>query len=126
MKMVLDDAAGLNLISAYEPGRITIRGRHYSPSLIVYAKELDTEWPATHAGALDSKTLRDIAQRQIEVLIIGTGERQQFPDPRALIPLMDASIGYEIMDNKAACRTFNILLGEGRNAALALMAGDTP
>jgi uncharacterized protein len=123
MKMVLDDAAGLNLISAYEPGRVTIRGRHYSASLVVYANELDIEWPATSSQELEGKTLRGIAAKDIELLIIGTGERQQFPDPRVFVPLMDAGIGYEVMDNKAACRTFNILLSEGRNAALALMFG---
>jgi uncharacterized protein len=124
MKMVLDDAAGLNLISAYEPGTVTIRGRHYTPSLVVYPHDLDTEWPVADISALDGRSLRQIAAKKIEVLIIGTGERQAFPEPRVFVPLMDAGIGYEIMDNTAACRTFNILLSEGRQAALALMRGD--
>jgi len=125
MKMVLDDAAGLNLISAYEPGLVKIRGNNHSPSLLVYPTELVTDWPIDNVYMLDGKALRQIAARKIEVLIIGTGERQQFPEPRVFIPLMDAGIGYEVMDNTAACRTFNILLGEGRNAALALMRGSS-
>lgn len=121
MKMVLDDAAGLNLISAYQPGSVTIRGTEFTPSLVIYPTELDTDWSVSDAKSLAGKDLRTIASRKIELLLIGTGECQQFPDPRVFIPLMDAGIGYEVMDNKAACRTFNILLGEGRQAALALL-----
>lgn len=122
MKMVLDDAPGLNLISAYEPGRVRIHGRFHAVGLVIYPRELDTEWPVRAVEELDSRALRPIAARKPELLILGTGETQQFPDPRVFIPLMDAGIGYEVMDNTAACRTFNILLGEGRNAALALLA----
>jgi len=121
MKMVLDDAAGLNLVSAYEPGQVTIRGKTYPTGLVIYRHELDTDWPAINIETLDGKALRQIAARNIEVLIIGTGETQRFPSPRVFIPLMDAGIGYEVMDNTAACRTFNILVGEGREAALALL-----
>ena len=121
MKMVLDDVAGLNLVSACEPGQVTIRGRQYPTGLLIFSREIDTDWPVGSLEELDSKALRAVASRKPELLILGTGERQQFPDPRVFIPLMDAGIGYEVMDNTAACRTFNILLGEGREAALALL-----
>jgi uncharacterized protein len=121
MKMVLDDAPGLNLIAAYEPGRVKIRGHFHSVSLVIYPRELDTDWSANHVQDLDGKALRSIADKKPELVIIGTGETQLFPDPRVFIPLMDAGIGYEVMDNTAACRTFNILISEGREAALALL-----
>ena len=125
MKMVLDDAAGLNLVSAYEPGRVNIRGKVHHTSLMVFPRALETDWGATDVASLSGPLLRAISARKPELLILGTGEQQRFPDPRVLIPLMDAGIGYEVMDNTAACRTFNILLGEGREAALALL-GDPP
>ena len=121
MKMVLDDAAGLNLVSAYEPGRVKIRGKVHHTSLLVFPRELQTDWEAVDVASLSGRLLQAIATRKPELLILGTGERQRFPDPRVFIPLMDAGIGYEVMDNTAACRTFNILLGEGREAALALL-----
>lgn len=121
MKMVLDDAGGLNLIGACEGGKVRIRGQHHAMPLVVYPRELDPDWPVSSIDQLDGRALRAIASRKPEVLIIGTGRQQHFPHPRVLIPLMDAGIGYEVMDNRAACRTYNILLSEGRNAALALL-----
>jgi len=120
MKMVLDDAAGLNMVSTYESGSVKIRGQHYKNSLLIFPREIQ-EWPIKSFSELNAKALRAVPQNRPELLILGTGDRQQFPDPRIFIPLMDANIGYEIMDNAAACRTFNILLGEGRQAALALL-----
>jgi uncharacterized protein len=51
----------------------------------------------------------------------GKGARFQFPEPALLAPLQKAGIGVEVMDTQAACRTYNILLGEGRSVAAALI-----
>lgn len=122
MKMVLDDAPGLNLVSAYEPGQVKIHGQFHPLSLVIYPRRMDHAFPASSVQDLDSRSLRTIAMEKPELVIVGTGERQQFPQPRVFIPLMDAGIGYEVMDNTAACRTFNILIGEGRQAALLLLS----
>ena len=60
MKMVLDDAAGLNLVTAYEPGRVRIRGKVHSTSLLVFPRELETDWDATDVASLSSRVLRAI------------------------------------------------------------------
>jgi len=56
-----------------------------------------------------------------EILIVGTGRRQRFPQPLLLRPLVEARVGFEFMDFAAACRTYNILVGEGRAVALGLL-----
>jgi len=56
-----------------------------------------------------------------EVLLIGTGPRQVFPDRALLAPLHAARVGFEVMDTAAACRTYNVLVGEGREVAAALI-----
>jgi uncharacterized protein len=56
-----------------------------------------------------------------ELILIGTGKRQRFPKPELLKALISAKIGFEIMDSQAACRTYNILVGEGRQVLLALI-----
>ena len=56
-----------------------------------------------------------------EILIVGTGRRQRFPQPQLLRPLVEARIGFEFMDFSAACRTYNILVGEGRAVVLGLL-----
>lgn len=123
MKMSLDKAAGLNLISAYTDGQVKIHGATYSASLLVLPDQIIPDWSVPAIASLDSKSLQSIVQYKPEILVLGTGLQQHFPDPRVFVPLMDAHIGYEVMDNAAACRTFNILLSEGRKAALVLLAG---
>jgi uncharacterized protein len=56
-----------------------------------------------------------------ELILIGTGNKQRFPSPELLKTLISAKIGFEIMDSQAACRTYNILVGEGRQVLLALI-----
>jgi uncharacterized protein len=56
-----------------------------------------------------------------ELILIGTGHKQRFPKPEFLKSLILAKIGFEIMDSQAACRTYNILVGEGRQVLLALI-----
>ena len=58
---------------------------------------------------------------QPELVIIGTGNKQHFPKPELMKALISAKIGFEIMDSQAACRTYNILVGEGRRVLLALI-----
>lgn len=121
MKMVLDDAAGLNLISGYGDGQVTVGGQSYPAGMLIFPRTLHTDWEVTHIDQICGRTLKPIVTQKPEILILGTGKTQRFPPPRVFASLMDAMIGYEVMDNAAACRTYNILLGEGRNAALALL-----
>ncbi len=60
-------------------------------------------------------------QNAPEVLIIGTGKHQVFLDPAILAPLLQARVGIEVMDSKAASRTYNVLMSEGRKVAVALL-----
>jgi len=125
MKIALDNPAGVNAIRSYEPGRVQIREHYYTRSLIVLRDELLLGWEAHSAERLLAAHLEPIVARRPEVLILGTGETQVFPDPAVFMALMDLGVGFEVMDNAAACRTYNVLLAEDRRAALALMlAGD--
>ena len=56
-----------------------------------------------------------------EILLLGTGNSLRFPSPALLQPLMAARTGLEVMDTRAACRTFNILAAEGRKVAAAIL-----
>lgn len=125
MKMALDGAVGVNVVKTYEPGRVQIRERYYSTSLIVLRDELLTDWQPRDAAELRATHLRPLLDKRPEVVILGTGETQFFPDPATFVTLMDLGIGFEVMDNAAACRTYNVLVAEDRPAALALiLAGD--
>jgi uncharacterized protein len=121
MKMALDNASGVNTIKRYEPGRVQIKERSFTRSLIVLPHRLIADWHPENVHALRTADLDPILEHRPEVLIVGTGETQVFPDPAAFTGLMDLGIGFEVMDNAAACRTYNILLAEDRRAALALL-----
>lgn len=121
MKIALDNPSGVNAIRRYEPGRVQIREHCHTTSLIVLPGRLLTDWEPRAAAELRAAHLEPILAHRPEVLILGTGEVQAFPDPAVFAALMDLGIGFEIMGNAAACRTYNILLAEDRRAALGLM-----
>jgi uncharacterized protein len=124
MKIALDDASGVNIVTSYEPGRVRIRDRLLTASLIALPDRLYPDWEPGRPEDLSPASLGPIIEQRPEVLILGTGESQVFPDPANFATLMDLGIGFEIMDNGAACRTYNILLAEGRRVALALILID--
>ena len=64
---------------------------------------------------------RRLAELDPELVIFGSGVRLRFPRPEWLLDLMARRIGVETMDTAAACRTYNILAGEGRNVIVALL-----
>jgi len=121
MKMVLDDAEGLNVVSAYAEGEVRVRGKPLVTGLLILPRRIMTEGVPRTLAELDADTLTSVIEEKVAILVVGTGERQHFPSPSVFSSLMRAGIGYEVMDNRAACRTFNILLGEGRDAALLLL-----
>lgn len=120
MKIQLETGFGQNVIRAYEPGKITVNQQVYTRSLVVTPVQIDDWAPETFA-ALNCAHFEAIAALGAEVVIIGTGARQRFPDAEVLAPLVRAGIGYEIMDTGAACRTYNILVNDGRRVAAALL-----
>lgn len=121
MKMALDNTSGVNTVTRYASGRVNLRDRSFDTSLIIFPDTIVTDWPACRADTLRSADFKPIVEYGPEVLILGTGETQVFPEPAIFATLMDLGIGFEVMDNAAACRTYNILLAEDRQVALALI-----
>jgi uncharacterized protein len=70
---------------------------------------------------LTAADLEPVLALQPEVLLLGSGVRQVFPPHELLARLYAARVGFEVMDTGAACRTYNVLVGEGREVAAALL-----
>ena len=121
MKFERDDAQGRNTFTGYGEGYVEVNRKRYSASLVVAGDRLVVDWPATSVDALTADHLAALVALAPEVVLLGTGARFQFPPPALLAPLHQAGIGVEVMDTPAACRTYNILLGEGRNVVAALV-----
>jgi len=121
MKLHLDRHAGLNVITDYDDGYVLINQQRHRTSVIVLPRQLITDWENNGFDTLQTADFERLRDLQPEIVLLGTGTRQRFPAPALLRPLIEARIGYEIMNTGAACRTYNILMGEGRNVAAALL-----
>lgn len=119
MKLHLARSDGRNAITGYGDGYVEINHQRFERSLVVLPDRVIADWQtATPPGA---QCLAALAPLDVEILLIGTGDRLQFPSAQALRPLIEARRGFEVMDTRAACRTYNILLAEDRRVAAALV-----
>ncbi|MCK7500562.1 MAG: Mth938-like domain-containing protein [Comamonadaceae bacterium] len=95
--------------------------QRYEASLVLLPDRIAPDWVRGGFAALTEADLRRLLDFRPELVLLGTGARQRFPQPALLRPLIEARIGFEVMDLQAACRTYNILMGEGRRVAAALL-----
>ena len=121
MKIHLESGAGVNLVRHYGPGYIAVNADDCRASLIVLPNRLIRDWPPQTFAELRIEHFAALAALSPEVVVLGTGARLRFPDPALTRPLIEARIGLEVMDTAAACRTYNILVSEGRIVAGALL-----
>jgi uncharacterized protein len=121
MKVQLENTGAQNVIRAYVPGRVTINQEVYTASLIVTPERIVSDWPPGQFSELTAAHFDAIAALSPEVVLIGTGQQLQFPSPALTRALTNAQIGFEAMDTGAACRTYNVLMSEGRRVAAALL-----
>ena len=122
MKFERETPGGRNVFTAYGDGWVEVAGRRLSGSVVVAAERLEEGWAAGGIAALGPAETAALLDWKPEVLLLGSGATFRFPDPAALAPLYRAGVGVEVMDTKAACRTYNVLLAEGRRVVAALVA----
>lgn len=124
MKLYQDSNANTNVVTGYGEDHVMISKVRHEGNVLVSAGRVLTGWAPDAGGDLAGLRAEDLgAARDLgaEILIVGTGRRQRFPQPHLLRPLIEARIGFEFMDFPAACRTYNILVGEGRAVVLGLL-----
>ena len=121
MKLHLNTAAGLNTITGHGPGFVLINQNRVDNHLIVMPNRLISPWTATTNAALTIADFAALIELGPELVVFGAGNTFQFPDRRIMTAFSAARIGFEAMDTPAACRTYNVLMGEGRNVAAALL-----
>jgi uncharacterized protein len=121
MKLHSTNTQQYQTVTSYEDNAVEINLVPFSKSLIVLPEIAPAAWPVTSFDALTIEHFEQINAISPDVVILGTGKRQRFVHPRLTAPLTTRRIGVECMDNQAACRTYNILMTEGRKVALALI-----
>ena len=121
MKLNLDTNSATYIISSYSPGSITINEETLTRSFVVTPERLIRDWPPQAFDELQVKHFVSVVDLRPEIVLLGSGARLRFPDITLTQPLVDEGIGLEVMDTGAACRTFNVLLSEGRRVAGAML-----
>jgi len=108
-------------VTGYDDQGVEINAERYAFSLIVMPETAPRPWNVSNFEALSAAHFERIEEDKPDVVILGTGARQRFVHPRLIASLSARHIGVECMDSKAACRTYNVLMGEGRKVTLALI-----
>ncbi len=148
MKFTQDPGPAGYIIRNYAPGRITVAypparaagnvvalpvapdaqrqillEEQLTASFIIAPQQLQRDWAPQRFAELNEEHLNVIADFDPEVVLLGTGLSVRFPNPGWLRRFYQHGVGVEIMDNGAACRTYNILMAEGRNVVAGFITG---
>ena len=121
MKLQPDKQPTLNTVSAYGPNYIEINAQRHTNSLLLSPESPVIEWSCARFEDLKTEDFEQIAKLEPAVVIFGSGQRIRFPKPAIIAPLIARNIGLETMDLQAACRTYNVLMAEGRKVVAALL-----
>ena len=108
-------------IRQVEPGAIKIGDEKVSENVLIFRNEIERGIPLHDVAALQEQDLDELLAKGPEIVILGTGWQTQRPPRDLVFAMARRGIGFESMDTPAACRTFNILIGEGRDAAAILI-----
>lgn len=115
------EASASNLIRAVENGRIRVGERWLTGNLILTAEAIVTGWAVAEPGRVSLEDLAPALEFEPELIVVGAGAAPCPPDVDLMADLAERAIGLEYMLTPAACRTFNVLIHEGRRVAAALI-----
>lgn len=115
------DKTDASLISAYDASGIHIGHERIETSVVLGSNGERFDWQARRFEDLTPDHFSRLGETKPELVIFGSGNKIRFPHPKLIAALMQARIGVETMDTPAACRTYNILAGEGRHVVGAFL-----
>ena len=121
MPLAEDKITSRYSISSYNSDEIVVNEQIYRQSLVLSPQSVSCPWPVRSISELDESSLQVVLDMNPDVVLLGTGDRQQFPGARVFALLGQAGIGLEVMNNGALCRTFNILVAEDRAVVAAII-----
>jgi uncharacterized protein len=108
-------------ISGYTASEIRLGERVVRSNCLIAPDQLLENWTTQDVKSLSIADLQSVFALKPELVILGTGARQQFPAPAIQAAFLAREIGFEVMDIGAACRTFNVLLSEDRRVVAAML-----
>jgi uncharacterized protein len=121
MKFTRELPANVNLVRSYQTDAVRIGEQVLRTSCLFSANGLITDWPPRTLAMLTVEHFAAAFDWQPEIILLGTGVRQQFPPREIYAGILERGIGFEVMDNGAACRTYNVLASESRRVVAGLI-----
>ncbi len=124
MKLHVERTAA-NTVTAWGEGEIRVREQVIRNSVILTADRIIHPWSGRRAATLGPEDFSPVLALEPTLIVLGTGQHLAFPDAVVHAEILARGIGLEVMDTPAACRTYNILVNEGRRVAAALIVDRT-
>ena len=123
MEFTLQNGGGANIVTACTATEIRVGDTVIRSSAILSADRLVLDWPPRRVETLAAADLQAVLALKPDIILLGTGERQVFPPREVLAVVQKTGVALEVMDTRAACRTYNVLVQEGRRVAAAVLVG---
>lgn len=121
MKLLLASNGDQKRFTGYGKGYVAVNNQRYERSIVVTPEVIHDAWAVSGVDSMGAGELEFLLSLKPEILLLGTGATHRFPGPAVLREFAHAQIGVESMDTPAACRTFNVLMAEGRNVIAAVI-----
>lgn len=124
MKFTEHRDSNVYAVKHYQPGEVVINDKTLNQSCYLTQNTLQENWQCKRIEDLSTELIDQLLLEKPEVIILGTGEVQTFPEPKLFAYCAEKGVGLEVMANDAACRTYNVLTTEDRDIVLALIMQD--
>ena len=112
--------ATINVILEFSPLRVMVGSQSFDDSFIVTPDTVISPWLRKNRGTLSNSDLLPLLALDVDILLVGTGPTQEIPGPSVYRAFVDKGMSIEFMDSAAACRTYNILVGEQRRVGAGI------
>lgn len=109
------------LVRSCSPGEIVVNDERCSSNLLLSPARLQTDWPVSDPAQVSAADFDAALAMQPDLIILGTGDELVFPDASVAATLLGKGVGFEVMDTRAACRTYNLLAMDKRSVVAALI-----
>lgn len=121
MDMHLETPREHFFVRSMDENGIRINDDYFTRSFVLSARLIEPDWPVATIDDINEDSLKLVFDMQPELVLIGCGKQQKFLRPEIQMLFLKRGIGVEIMITDAACRTFNVLVAEGRGVVAALL-----
>ncbi|TXT41604.1 MAG: hypothetical protein FD135_82 [Comamonadaceae bacterium] len=115
------DTIAVQSIRSYGADWVQVGEDRLTHSVVIASNGVRFDWHCKRFEDLTFEHFEQLAAQKPELVIFGSGLRLRFPPANLTRALIEQQIGLETMDTQAACRTYNVLAGEGRQVAVALL-----